>query len=410
VCAKKAAAKIVQKQLTSSDPEKRKRLALIKLRDLFEEQLKAEEGVTYQFPENALPVEEITADEAFNKISNLAKQIYDNILLNGRIVLDVPLRTSSNIIYDELNDLLLLGEKTNRKTFHSLTNVEDLTMLIRVMDIVHKALSEHVHPTKREIFYNDVKLFQDQDNSDTSIEDLSTILHTIRNSTNVVASAKGAAIGRLRIKDQNDIIDLDKLGGGGWSINPMLDNVDIIESDAEFILVVEKDAAMIRLSEAKWWRDYPCIILTGKGAADIATRMFLRRLNKVLKLPTFCLVDSDPYGHYIYSVYLRGSKRLSYESPFLATPNMHLLGVLTSDLDKYRIPHDCRLEMNKADLKRCKEMMDEDFVKKNPKWLADLDLMMKLKEKAEIQALASYGFRYLIDEYLPTKIETADWI
>lgn len=193
-------------------------------------------------------------------------------------------------------------------------------------------------------------------------------------------------------------------------ISPMLDNIEIIESDAEFILVVEKDAAMIRLAEARFWRQYPCIILTGKGAADIATRMFLKRMNKELKLPTFCLVDSDPYGHYIYSVYLRGSKRLSYESPFLATPDMHLLGVLSRDLDAYDIPNQCRLPMNQSDMKRAKEMLNEEFILKNKPWKDDLDLMVKMKVKAEIQALSSHGFEYLTEEYLPQKLETEDWI
>ncbi|MHA1793506.1 MAG: hypothetical protein ACTSVI_12720 [Promethearchaeota archaeon] len=400
MCAKKAL----------SSKEKRKENVIKILRDEFEKKLQNLINMDYQLPDNALPVEEISSEEAFNRITQIAKNLYQMILETGKLYLDVPLRSTSNIIYDNVNDLLLLGEKVNRKFFHSLTSVEDLTRLIRVMEIVHELLQKRMHATKREIFYADVNLFKQQSNSDNCIEDLSTLLHTIRNSTNVVASAKGTAIGRLRIRDQNDIIDLEAMGSGGWSITPFLDNVEIIESDAEFILVVEKDAALIRLSEAKWWKEYPCIIFSGRGAADVATRMFLRRVNKVLKLPTFCLVDSDPYGHYIYSVYLRGSKRLSYESPFLATNDIHLLGVLTRDLDEYKVPKECRIPMNKTDIKRCKEMLDEDFIKSNKKWHADLDLMLKKKEKAEIQSLSSRGFEYLTEEYLPRKIETADWI
>ncbi|MCP4761700.1 MAG: DNA topoisomerase VI, partial [archaeon] len=226
----------------------------------------------------------------------------------------------------------------------------------------------------------------------------------------IVASAKGSCIGRLRIRDRNDIIDLEGLGSGGWTISPMLDNIEIIESDAEFILVLEKDAAMIRLSEARFWQKYPCIILTAKGAADMATRMFLKRLSKDLNLPIFSFVYSDPYGHYIHSVYLRGSKRLSYESPFLATPNIKLLGVLTRDLDKYKIPNDCRLVMTNQDIKRVKEMLEEDFVKKNKAWETDLKLALKMKIKAEIQALSAHGFEFLTEQYLPEKLSTGDWI
>jgi len=133
-------------------------------------------------------------------------------------------------------------------------------------------------------------------------------------------------------------------------------------------------------------------------------------MNRELNLPVFCLVDSDPYGHYIYSVYLRGSKRLSYESPFLATPDMKLLGVLSRDLDKYKIPENCRLTLNKQDIKRTQEMLKEDFVRSNKEWVKDLQLMLKSKVKAEIQALSSHGFEFLTEKYLPEKLTTGDWL
>jgi len=40
----------------------------------------------------------------------------------------------------------------------------------------------------------------------------------------------------------------------------------------------------------------------------------------------------------------------------------------------------------------------------------DLKLALKKKEKAEIQAFASHGFKFLTDDYLPEKLTTGDWI
>ena len=45
-----------------------------------------------------------------------------------------------------------------------------------------------------------------------------------------------------------------------------------IRSDAMFILLVEKDAAFMRLAEDRFYNTYPCIILTAKGQPDVATR------------------------------------------------------------------------------------------------------------------------------------------
>ncbi|MFX0023126.1 MAG: hypothetical protein ACFE9S_12435 [Candidatus Hermodarchaeota archaeon] len=380
-------------------------------RELFNSYIeKGKEEKSLAFPEGTIKIDDLNRKQAIQRLYKLVDNVITQIYNTGRPSIHLPARTSSNIIWDEENDLLLLGEQIVEKQFHTLTSVADITRLMRILEIVNELLEKDIHATKREIFYTDVKLFTEQKNSDKTIEDVATMLYTTRNSTHIVASAKGMCVGRLRIRDRNDIIDLEGLGSGGWMISPMLDNIEIIESDAEFILVVEKDAAMIRLAEDRFWRKYPCIILTAKGAADIATRMFLKRLSKELKLPVFSLVDSDPYGHYIHSVYLRGSKRLSYESPFLATPNIKLLGVLTRDLDKYKIPEEVRLPMKPMDVKRTKELLNEDFVKKNKHWEADLKLALKIKKKAEIQALSQHGFEFLTSIYLPEKLTTGDWI
>ncbi len=380
-------------------------------KDLYLEYLeKGKEKKVITLPPDTVKIDDLNKKEIQNRLFLSVDKVLEEIYKNGRPFIELPSRSSSNIFWDEENDLLLLGKQIMEKQFHTLTSVADITRLMRVLEVINELLNEDIHATKREIFYTDVNLFQDQKNSDKSIEDAATMLYTTRNSTHIVAAPKGTCVGRLRIRDRNDIIDLEGLGSGGWTISPMLDNIEIIESDAEFILVIEKDAAMMRLAEARFWRKYPCILLTAQGVGNVAVRMFLKRLSKELNLPVFSLVDSDPYGHYIHSVYLRGSKRLSYESPFLATPNIKLLGVLTRDLDKYKIPQEVRIKMNKQDEKRMKDMLNEDFVKKNKAWEEDLKLALKLKVKAEIQAFASHGFKFLTDVYLPEKLTTGDWI
>ena len=391
--------------------EKNKEYDLKAAKDLFKQYLeKGTEKKSIQLPRDTIKIDDLNTKQILNRIYLFVDKILDKIYENGKPTIELPSRTSSNIIWDEENDILLLGKQIVEKQFHSLTSVADITRLIKTLEIVHELLTKNIHATKREIFYSDVKLFADQKNSDKSIEDSATMLYTTRNSTHIVAAPKGSCIGRLRIRDRTDIIDLEGLGSGGWTISPLLDNIEILESDAEFILVIEKDAAFMRFAEARFWKKYPCILLTAQGVGNVAVRMFLKRLSKELNLPVFTLVDSDPYGHYIHSVYLRGSKRLSYESPFLATPNIKLLGVLTRDLDAYNIPNEVRLSMTKMDIKRTKDLLNEDFVKKNKNWEKDLQLALNLQVKAEIQAFSSHGFEFLTETYIPEKLSTGDWI
>ena len=53
--------------------------------------------------------------------------------------------------------------------------------------------------------------------------------------------------------------------------------VSDLQSDALFILLVEKDAAFMRLAEDRFYNTYPCIILTAKGQPDVASRYILPR-------------------------------------------------------------------------------------------------------------------------------------
>lgn len=40
-----------------------------------------------------------------------------------------------------------------------------------------------------------------------------------------------------------------------------------------------------------------------------------------------------------------------------------------SDLDRYNLPEQCRLDMTESDLSRGEQLLEEDFVKKNPEWV-----------------------------------------
>jgi meiotic recombination protein SPO11 len=90
--------------------------------------------------------------------------------------------------------------------------------------------------------------------------------------------------------------DCTKMGVGGKAIPPSIERVTEIKGSAKFVLIVEKDAAFMRLAEDRFYNTYPCVIITGKGQPDVATRLFVKRVREALNIPVLCLVDADPYG------------------------------------------------------------------------------------------------------------------
>ena len=78
------------------------------------------------------------------------------------------------------------------------------------------------------------------------------------------------------------------MGIGGKAIPSNIDKVDCFRSEAKFVLLVEKDAAFMRLAEDRFYNRFPCIIITAKGQPDVATRLFLSKLKRDLRITRAC--------------------------------------------------------------------------------------------------------------------------
>ncbi len=346
-------------------------------------------------------------------LDSLLKEIFERVLRQAEQgenpFLEIPERSKNTIVYDEKRDLILLKKLLYRRDFLNLKNVRKFTQTLAIASTIVELLRRGIHAQLRDVFYTRAYIFNSQRESDDIIEDLAAMTGVYRESLGVIASAKGVCVGDIRIRDRGDLIDCSRLGTGGWSITPLVEEVEFIDVNAEFVLVVEKDAAFFRLVEDKFWKKHKCILITGKGQADIATRRFVKRLRDELDLPVFMLVDSDPYGFYIASVYKRGSITLSFDSLRLATRDAKLLGLLPSDLDKYEIPKYARLKMTEADVKRLLEIRKYAWFQ-DERYQKEFELMLKRGEKAEVQALCSKDITYLSDTYVPRKLEEEDWL
>ncbi|XP_026412029.1 DNA topoisomerase 6 subunit A-like [Papaver somniferum] len=363
-----------------------------------------------QLSSSCREVTDLDLSSVQDEIERCILRITQSIMSGKGFAFDIPARSNTNQLYVPELDRIVLKDKTSLRHYANVATVRKTTITTRILQLIHQLCLKKIHVTKRDLFYTDVKLFQDQNQSDAVLDDVSCLLGCTRSSLNVVASEKGVVVGRIIFSDNGDMIDCTKMGMGGKAIPPNIDRVGDMESDALFILLVEKDAAYMRLAEDRFYNRFPCIIVTAKGQPDVATRLFLRKMKMELKLPVLALVDSDPYGLKILSVYGCGSKNMSYDSANLTTPDIKWLGVRPSDLDKYKIPEQCRLPMTEQDIKTGKDMLEEDFVKKNTGWVEELTLMVKTKQKAEIQALSTFGFQYLTEVYLPLKLQQQDWL
>ena len=357
------------------------------------------------------------------------KRVIDAILAGKEPVLRMPKRTLDNTVYDAERKLLLLGEKMQERKFLDLNESKKFMQTVLMASIIYEALLNDEYPTIRDLYYRgkhtivyvdhrgrrrEENTWDEQKESDAVIRDVEVYTGLLREEMLILSKEKGKVVGNMRIRSGGDLIDLSKMGHGAYAIEPTPDLIDFVDWDAEFVLVVEKDAVFQQLHRIKFWQKYKCILVTSAGQPDRATRRFVRRLNEELKLPVYILTDADPYGWYIYSVFRSGSITLSYESERLATPDAKFLGVSMSDVfeKNWLSPRERKnfiIKAKDADLKRAQELKKYEWFK-SKKWQHEIDLFLKKKSKLEIEAMASKGLRFLADKYLPTKIQTGDWL
>ncbi|QGR19270.1 DNA topoisomerase IV subunit A [Stygiolobus azoricus] len=347
-------------------------------------------------------------------------------------VMEIPKRTLSNTIYDEKRGLLILGKEKLRRNFLDLNEAKRFMQTTLMASIIYDALVNDEYPTIRDLYYRgkhsiilkgpnktyEENTWDEQKESDSVIVDIEVFTNLLREDMLILSKEKGKVVGDMQIRSGNDIIDLSKMGHGAYAIEPTPDLIDFVNVNAEFVLVVEKDAVFQQLHRAGFWRQYKAILITSAGQPDRATRRFVRRLNEELKLPVYILTDADPYGWYIYSVFRIGSIQLSYESERLATPNAKFLGVSMTDIfgDKNKKPYlseqerrNYIIKAKEADVKRALEIKNYDWFKTKG-WQHEIEIFLDKKSKLEIEAMASKGLKFLAFQYIPEKIKSGDFV
>ena len=80
-------------------------------------------------------------------------------------------------------------------------------------------------------------------------------------------------------------------------------------------------------------------------------------------------------------------QNMSYDAASLTTSDIKWLGVRPSDLDRYSVPAECRLDLTPEDIDAGAKLLKEDSITKNPEWVRELELMMRTKQKAEIRTV-----------------------
>lgn len=295
------------------------------------------------------------------------------------------------------------------------------TAISLVLNTAYELLACEKTVTQREIYYM-YKFFKNQSEADEAILDACSLLGVPRICLNIVGSAKGWFAGKLFIQITGNWLDCSKLGPEGHSITHEILKLKSqqIASTAKWIIIVEKDGIFNRLSEDRFFDRLPCVLVTGKGYPDLATRTFVKKLSVLLNIPVLGLCDCNPYGLSVLLTYKLGSARMPLDSP-AQTVNIKWLGIRPSSLKAYedityastndglQLPDRVLETLSPMDEKKVQSLLKSDFIQNNPLYKYEVLRFSHVKVKVELEALHSLGFDTL-DKMIIKKINAGDFL
>ena len=330
-------------------------------------------------------------------------------IAEGRFpVVDIPNRSTDNIEFDsELNQFVLGGSRVKRDS-SNLKHVRSFAQLTWVAYFAKQLLESNRTSSLRDLYYSSEAFrvhFNDQAESDRIITDLECLTGKPREDLGIFPEENSSIFGSVKMSYtvpgyEGREVDLT-VSPDGFPIGRALMTAEPVETDAEMILAVESGGMFSRLIETMAWKRYRAILVQLGGQPPRSTRALMRKLHEAFGLPVFLFTDGDPWGMHIAQVVKSGSANAAHISG-LTMPAAQWIGVTPADIHEYSLPSE---PMANSDLKRLNELaLDIRYASQD--WQKHIAEFQSLRRKAEQQAFSRYGMDFVVDTYLPDKLES----
>ncbi|MGH0037845.1 MAG: DNA topoisomerase IV subunit A [Myxococcota bacterium] len=357
------------------------------------------------------------AKETVKLIEGTATGVHGDILKRRKPDLAFPIRSLGNVSYSEKRGYFEIGRQRKTRTL-TVNTVKNFAQTLRMMGLSKELVETNDFATKRDAYYQsknwgDAK-FDEQTESDTVMDDIEALFSVdgvSREQLRFVPDEghNGSVAGRLVVLDPDietgevERIDCTRFGSGAYAIPSSVELLSF-ETDAEFILAIETGGIFQRLQSHKFWQTANCILVNMAGVPARACRRFIRKLSDDCAIPVYAFVDCDPYGiSNIYRTLKVGSGNAAHLSQFFCVPQAQYLGVTPQDIVDYELPTH---PLQDVDVKRARDALKNDpFFKAHKPWQKAIEQLLQMGVRAEQQSLAKWGLNYVIEEYLPAKLE-----
>ncbi|CCH42798.1 Type II DNA topoisomerase VI subunit A [Wickerhamomyces ciferrii] len=325
------------------------------------------------------------------KLELIQNTITNGILANNSIILNIK---PENKIGNNNNNN---SKSIFKLPSNNLNESRQFAMCLKLISMLIENLKNKKITTKRDLYYQDVSLFENQSNVDKLINSICKSLGFNNLEIGAVAAQKGLCFGNIDIIDiSNNDMKSFNIKDGCFLIPRINSNFKIIiKHPIDYILIVEKDSIFQLICDPLKMSNN--LIITGKGFPDNNTKMFLNLLSKQYpQIPIYGFADIDPHGLNIMKQYKDGGDLnncfMVHEMDQFHCQNLKLLDLL-SNLHFLKT-FDC-LDFSLIDYQISFKLIESEFDDndnnsiENEKFRNQLQRTMFFGKKAEIDLIKS---------------------
>ena len=356
-------------------------------------------------------------EEVIQALHGVASEMHDKMAKGVPPTMTLPVRSKSNIGFDQRLGVYKYGKKKTVRDATSLGSARQLLRSLHVTEFVEEMIHAGKTSTLREMYYISEGWgngkFHSQNESNNLAEDLEIITKCLREDFRLRPEDDGARIiGNVTFEERNRrgnwmrINCRDDVGDSGYGVpyNVESEKLRLIEEDIDFVMAIETGGMFDRLIENGFDEEARCALIHLKGQPARSTRRIMRRISDEWKKPIVVFADCDPWSFRIYASIAYGAIKTAHISEYLASKGAIYLGITADDILAYDLPSD---DLTKQDLGALEaELSDPRF--STGWWQQQIEMMKELGKKAEQQSLAKYGLDFVTDTYLPEKLAHPD--
>ena len=321
-----------------------------------------------------------------------------------------------NAEYDPKVGYLTPGGKMVQ-TELNVSSVKKMSRALFLLEVMMKNIENGAVNTKREIYYiakgvikQNQKLkpleFDGQEESDSIIDFLCTMLECYREELNCYANDRGGqtysqqlVVTETLSDGTKAVIDLSMLGTSPFQPKNRPQDLQLSVKKGQkidFALIVESEGTANTLQSNGFTRRNNCILIGAQGVPSNAVRGWCKLIQDQLKIPMYFFGDLDAFTmQNIFRTLKAGSAASLIRNSDFSAPEVKFLGVLPEDIKKYDLPDYPVKENDEAEMRAIKKAQDalknDPFFqdKKNKKLRDVLDWLVKNKRRCEQQSLFS---------------------